>query len=128
MRLHQPIFRAQVIRAYSTQCAMCRLRHAELLDAAHIIPDSMPNGQPVIPNGLSLCKIHHAAYDKNIIGVRPDLVIEVKASVLAEVDGPMLRHGIQEMAGQSLIVPRSKREQPDRARLDQRYSEFRLAG
>jgi putative restriction endonuclease len=128
MRLHQPIFRARVIRAYGTQCAICQLRHAELLDAAHIIPDTQERGQPVVPNGLSLCKIHHAAYDRNIIGVRPDLVIEVKQRILEEVDGPMLRHGIQEMAGQQIVVPLAKREQPDRDRLEARYREFTLAG
>lgn len=127
MRLHQPIFRAQVIRAYGVQCAMCRLRHADLLDAAHIIPDNRPTGQPVVPNGLSLCKIHHAAYDRNIIGVRPDLVIEVKESVLQEVDGPMLRHGIQDMAGSRILVPRSTHQQPDPRRLEERYLEFKLA-
>jgi putative restriction endonuclease len=127
LRLHQPIFRARVIRAYGSQCAMCQLRHAELLDAAHIIPDSHPHGQPVVPNGLSLCKIHHAAYDQNILGVRPDLVIEVQQRILAEVDGPMLRHGIQEMAGQRIDVPRSARERPDPERLEERYAEFTLA-
>ena len=127
MRLHQPIFRAQVIRAYGVQCAMCRLRHAELLDAAHIIPDSDDRGRPIIPNGLSLCKIHHAAYDKNIIGIRPDLVIEVKPRILVEVDGPMLRHGIQEMAGKRIVVPPSARERPDPERLEERYTEFTLA-
>lgn len=127
MRLHQPIFRARVIRAYGTQCAMCQLRHAELLDAAHIIPDTQERGQPIVPNGLSLCKIHHAAYDKNIIGVRPDLVIEVKQRILEEIDGPMLRHGIQEMAGQHIVVPLSARERPDPDRLEERYAEFTLA-
>ena len=76
-RLHQPIFHARVLRAYAERCAMCHLHHAELLDAAHIIPDGEPNGDPVVPNGLSLCKIHHAAYDVNLLGVRPDLMIEV---------------------------------------------------
>jgi putative restriction endonuclease len=127
MRLHQPIFRAQVIRAYGVQCAMCQLRHAQLLDAAHIIPDTQVRGQPVVPNGLSLCKIHHAAYDQNIIGVRPDLVIDVKQRVLEEVDGPMLLHGIQEMAGRRIVVPRSARERPDPGRLEERYEEFTLA-
>ena len=36
-RLHQPLFRARVLEAYERQCAMCRLRHAELLDASHIL-------------------------------------------------------------------------------------------
>jgi len=41
----------------------------ELLDAAHIIPDNMPEGKSTIENGLSLCKLHHSAYDAFIIGV-----------------------------------------------------------
>jgi len=126
-RLHQPIFRARVLRAYAESCAMCRLRHAELLDAAHIIPDGQPRGEPVVPNGVSLCKIHHAAYDHNILGVRPDLVIEVQPKVLAEIDGPMLRYGLQQMAGATILIPRERVAQPDRNRLDERYEEFRRA-
>ena len=128
LRLHQPIFRALVLRAYGETCAMCRLRHADLLDAAHILPDSHPRGEPVVPNGLALCKIHHAAYDRNIVGVRPDLQVEVQPRVLAEVDGPMLRHGLQEMAGVRLLVPRRRDAQPDVDRLEERYREFRAAG
>lgn len=127
-RLHQTAFRARVLRAYDATCAMCRLRHAELLDAAHILRDTHPLGQPVVPNGLSLCKIHHAAYDANIVGVRPDLVVEVRGDILVEVDGPMLRHGLQEMEGTRLLVPRSRHDQPDAARLSERYDEFRAAG
>lgn len=128
LRLHQPIFRARVLRAYEEQCAMCRLRHADLLDAAHILPDTHPHGQPVVPNGLSLCKIHHAAYDRNILGIRPDLVVDVQPKILAEIDGPMLRHGLQEMAGVSLLVPRAHDAQPDKTRLEERYEQFRAAG
>ena len=128
LRLHQPIFRARVLRAYAEQCAMCRLRHADLLDAAHILPDTHPHGQPVVPNGLSLCKIHHAAYDRNILGIRPDLVVDVQPKILAEIDGPMLRHGLQEMAGVRLLVPRTRDAQPDKTRLEERYEQFRAAG
>lgn len=128
LRLHQPVFRARVLRAYDATCAMCRLKHVELLDAAHILPDTHPSGQPVVPNGLSLCKIHHAAYDRNILGVRPDLVVDVQSRVLAEIDGPMLRHGLQEMKGVQLLVPRARDAQPDPVRLEERYAEFREAG
>jgi putative restriction endonuclease len=126
-RLHQPVFRTRVLRAYDGTCAMCRLRHVELLDAAHILPDGHPLGTPVVPNGLALCKIHHAAYDQNILGVRPDLVVEVQEKVLLEVDGPMLRHGLQEMRNIRLIVPRAREAQPDKRRLEERYDEFRAA-
>lgn len=126
-RLHQPVFRARVLQAYETRCAMCRLRHADLLDAAHIIRDADEGGLPVVPNGLALCKIHHAAYDRNILGVRPDLVIDVRRDILDEVDGPMLRHGIQEMVGVRLTVPRQRSAHPNRDNLERRYEEFRAA-
>jgi putative restriction endonuclease len=127
-RLHQPVFRTRVLRAYADTCAICRLRHADLLDAAHILPDTHANGLPVVPNGLALCKIHHAAYDRNIVGIRPDLVVEVQPRVLAEVDGPMLLHGLQEMRGVRLTIPRARHAHPDKARLEERYEEFRSVG
>jgi putative restriction endonuclease len=127
-RLHQPVFRARVLRAYDDTCAICRLRHADLLDAAHILPDGHAKGDPVVPNGLALCKIHHAAYDRNIVGIRPDLVVEIQPKVLAEVDGPMLRHGLQEMAGTRIAVPHSTHARPDPERLKERYADFRAAG
>jgi predicted restriction endonuclease len=88
------------------------LRHPELLDAAHIIPDAHPSGQPVVPNGLSICRIHHGAYDNNLIGIRPDFVVEVPHDVLRERDGPMLRHGIQELADERITIPRQVLAQP----------------
>lgn len=126
-RLHQALFRPKVLRAYECRCALCRLGHAALLDAAHILPDRHVHGDPVVPNGLALCKIHHAAYDSNIIGIRPDRVVEVRRDILVETDGPMLRHGLQEVHGSRLAVPRSRRDRPDPARLEERYEQFRAA-
>ena len=127
-RLHQRVFRARVLTAYQEQCAFCRLRHAQLLDAAHIIPDKDKGGEPVVPNGLSLCKIHHAAYDSNFIGVSPDYKIIVRKDILEELDGPMLRHGIQEMHEQNIILPSERSSWPDRERLEVRFNKFKTAG
>lgn len=126
-RLHQPLFRARVLRAYEGACAMCRLRHLDLLDAAHILSDGHPLGDPVLPNGLALCKIHHAAYDRSLLGVRPDLVIEVQPKILIEVDGPMLRHGLQDLSGEHIQVPKRRADRPDEQRLAERYEQFRAA-
>jgi putative restriction endonuclease len=127
-RLHQPIFRATVMRAYETRCAVCALGHSPLLDAAHIVPDRDEGGIAAVRNGLALCKIHHAALDARILGVRPDYVVEIKADLLEEIDGPMLKYGLQERHGQSLMVlPRSRRERPDVSLLEQSYTSF-LAG
>ncbi len=124
VRLHQTAFREIILDAYSRQCTLCRLQHPELLDAAHITPDSDERGVPVVTNGLSLCKIHHAAYDKNIIGISPDYKIKVREDILHEIDGPMLKYGLQSLEGGSLILPLKKKEQPDRDRLSERYRLF----
>jgi len=126
-RLHQRSFRDRVLTAYREQCAMCRLRHAELLEAAHIIPDS-EEGKAIVSNGLALCKLHHAAFDRHILGVRPDLVVEVRRDILEEVDGPMLRYGLQQMHGSRIIVPRSTELRPRPEFLEERYERFRKAG
>lgn len=94
-RLHQPVFRATVLRAYQTRCAVCALGHASLLDAAHIVPDHEYGGIAAVRNGLALCKIHHAAFDNFVLGIRPDLVVEIRADLLVEIDGPMLEHGLK---------------------------------
>jgi hypothetical protein len=67
-RLHRPVFRATVLRAYGMRCAVCALRHAQLLDAAHIVPDRKEHGIAAARNGLALCKIHNAAYDSFVLG------------------------------------------------------------
>lgn len=126
-RLHQVVFRPKVLRAYESRCALCRLGHVPLLDAAHILPDGHRRGDPIVPNGLAMCKIHHAAYDADIIGIRPDSVVEVRDNVLTEIDGPMLRHGLQEMHGSRIFLPRSRHDHPDPSRLEERYEQFRTA-
>ena len=127
-RLHQQLFRERVLRAYQERCALCSLRHQELLDAAHITADSHPEGEPVVSNGVALCKLHHAAFDRLFFAVRPDYVIEVKPSILAEHDGPMLVVGLQQIHGKLLLLPRRPSDRPDPRRLEQRYADFLRAG
>jgi putative restriction endonuclease len=126
-RLHQQEVRERVLEAYRRQCALCRLRHPELLDAAHIIPDAEERGAPVVRNGHSLCRLHHAAYDSYLLAVRPDSSVEVSRAVLAESDGPMLRHGLQAMHGVRILTPRAPEKRPDRDLLQQRLRRFREA-
>lgn len=127
-RLHQESFRWRVLRAYRECCAVCRLGHAELLDAAHILPDGHPKGEPIVPNGLALCKLHHAAFDSHLLGVRPDLVIQLRRDILDEADGPMLHHGLQGFHGKVLHAPRKVELRPSQEFLAERFELFRKAG
>jgi putative restriction endonuclease len=123
-RIHQRTFRDRVLAAYREQCAVCRLKHTNLLDAAHIVVDSDPDGEPVVSNGLSLCKLHHAAYDSALFAVRPDYRIQVRADILEESDGPMLLHGLQQIDRARIELPSRVADRPDPQRLEVRYEAF----
>jgi len=126
-RIHQREFRGKVLHAYKHRCTICRLAHPELLDAAHIIPDSHEKGVPSVTNGLSMCKIHHSAYDANFLGIDPSYTVHINQELLEERDGPMLKHGLQDMHGAKLSIPRSRRLQPSQDGLEQRFQSFRRA-
>ena len=127
VRHHQPLFRSVVLHAYERRCAVCRLPFAELLDAAHIQADA-GGGAARVSNGIALCKIHHGAFDTNIIGISPDYVVHVKDSVLKTFDGPTLQHSIKEMDGERLRqLPTAKAARPDRELLAERFEAFNQA-
>lgn len=126
-RLHQQQFRRIVLSAYRNQCAICRLRHVELLDAAHILPDNDPRGEPLITNGLGMCKIHHSAYDAHILGIDADAMVHVRSDILEERDGPMLRYALQEAHGSRLVLPARQTHRPNKDFLAERFERFRAA-
>jgi putative restriction endonuclease len=126
-RLHQQAFRERVLRAYQERCAVCRLRRRELVGAAHILPDGHPRGEPVVPNGLALCALHHTAFDRHILGIRPDLTVELAVSLLRQADGPMLEHGLRGFHGTRLTVPQPAHLRPNVDFLAERYELFRTA-
>jgi putative restriction endonuclease len=127
-RLHQAAFRERVLDAYRESCALCRLRHRELLDAAHIVADREPEGEPKVPNGLALCKLHHAAFDRFFLTVDPDYRILVRDDVLEEPDAPMLEHGLKRLHRERIHLPRRQELRPSPELLERRLEEFRSRG
>jgi putative restriction endonuclease len=123
VRLHQARFRGRVVPAYSDQCAICQLKELRLLDAAHIVSDVETSGEATVRNGLSLCAIHHRAFDHHLVGVSPDYTVHVSRRLLEDEDGPMLDllRGFHNML---LHVPRRVSDRPDRDRLDVRFVRF----
>lgn len=126
-RLHQATFREAVIDAYNSRCALSGLPEPLLIDAAHIISDKDPRwGQPVVPNGLTLSKVHHAAFDAHLIGIDPDYKIHISDKLLIQKDGPLLE-AIKQLHGRSIHLPQRQKDYPDRDRLAQRFECFREA-
>jgi putative restriction endonuclease len=127
-RLHQASFRDGVLAAYDHRCAISNLPDDHLLDAAHIMADADGLlGQPVIANGISLSKIHHAAFDNHLIGIDPDGRVHVSERLLKLHDGPLLEQSLKAATGALIRVPRAKQYHPDRDRLAVRFEQFRRA-
>ena len=126
-RLHQDSFREAVITAYSGRCTLSGMREQRLLDAAHIVSDKDELlGQPVVPNGLPLSKIHHAAFDADLIGIDPDYRVHVSERLLVQRDGPML-DALKQLQGGVLHLPKRVGDCPDRDRLAVRFERFKAA-
>jgi putative restriction endonuclease len=126
-RLHQASFREAVISAYNGRCALSGLPEQLLLDAAHIIADKHERlGQPVVPNGIPLSKIHHAAFDAHLIGIDPDYRIHVSDRLLRRKDGPLLE-ALKGLDRGKIHLPARLKDLPDRDRLAARYVFFKEA-
>jgi len=127
-RLHQASFWDAVLAAYGGRCAISHLPEPRLLDAAHIVVDQHEQlGQPVVSNGLPLTKLHHAAFDANLIGIDPDFGIHVSDRLLEIHDGPFLELGLKTIVGTKIELPRRREDWPDRERLALRFEHYKKA-
>lgn len=124
IRLHQQRFRINVLRAYRERCTICALKQRALVQAAHIVEDTSPEGIAAVVNGIALCAIHHLAFDRNLLGIDPSGVVHIAKSLLNEIDGPMLTAGLQGFDGKPITVPRRAQDRPDPARLQARFVQF----
>ena len=109
IRLHQQRFKLDVMRAYRHRCAICALRERALVHAAHVVPDVDPE---------------HRRRRRNLLGIDPRGVLHIADRLLREVDGPMLRTGLQGFHGEAIAVPRRPADRPDPRRLESRFDRF----
>lgn len=127
VRLRQHQFRRDVLSAYRHRCTICSLTRRELVQAAHISEYSLGEAVAEVRNGLALCAIHHLAYDRNLLGIDPDGVVHISRPLLEEIDGPMLREGLQGFHGAAIRPPARIEQKPDRERLAERFARFTAA-
>lgn len=112
-----------MLPAYASQCAICRLKELRLLDASHIVSDVEVEGEPSVRNGLSLCSIHHRAFDQHLVGVSPDHKVHVSRRLLEDEDGPMLDL-LKGFHRAPLLLPARAADRPDPLRLETRFERF----
>ena len=105
-KIREPGFRRTIMRIYDYTCAVCRLQILTLngesvTEAAHIIPFSKSNNDDV-RNGISLCKLHHWAFDRHLFSV--DTSYKVVVSDLMTEQGPT-EWKLATLDGKDILLP-----------------------
>jgi putative restriction endonuclease len=127
VRLHQAEFRELVLTAYGRRCAISRLPIPGLLEAAHIVPDRYERGHAEVSNGMCLSTLHHAAYDRNLLGIDSDGIVHISNAVLQQQDGSTLEKALKAFDGSRIDFPRHQSDKPNRDYLAERFELFQKA-
>jgi len=111
-------FVEEVLRAYAFACAFCGFdgalgRNPVGLEAAHVRWHSQ-DGPDEVDNGLALCALHHALFDLGVLGLTPNLRIQVSQSYVTR--SPAGRT-IDALHGQPITPPRPGRPGVDPAHI-----------
>jgi putative restriction endonuclease len=72
---------------------------------------------------VSLCSIHHRAFDEDLVGSSADRQVHVSKRLLDDEDGPMLEL-LKGFHRRPIVVPASRRHRPDAERLARRFERF----
>ena len=80
-----PNFRRRVLTAYEHRCAVCGLQlllsgSSVALEAAHI-QWHQAGGPATVPNGISLCVLHHRLFDRGAFTVAPPCTVLVSDEI-----------------------------------------------
>jgi putative restriction endonuclease len=99
-------FTVDVLENFRYSCALCGFHgllngQATGIDAAHVRWHSA-DGPDAVENGIALCKLHHWAFDKGILGIDESLQIQVADSFVAQVQGGL---PLESLAGRPLAAP-----------------------
>ena len=125
-RLHQQAFRKLVLGAYGLRCALTNLPLVDLLEAAHIVPDS-EGGEASVRNGIAMSTFHHTAYEADLLGIDPDGKIHLSDRITAVRDGPMYDHGLLRLEGLNMRFPLYEEHRPNRDFLAMKFERFHQA-
>lgn len=114
-------FRSRVLSAYGHQCAACGVQ-LELIDAAHILPVAEPGSTDETTNGIAFCKLHHAAYDRNLLSFDHRYRIEVSSTQIDRLTEANLIGGLRQFQRNlrdAIILPADRRDYPSQAYIKQ---------
>lgn len=113
MNVRKAAFRRAIMSIYDYTCAVCQLHimtldNVSVTEAAHIIPFSV-SGNDDVRNGISLCQLHHWAFDRGLISLSNDYTVIVSELMVERGPDQWL---LKTMKGNEILLPRKHEEYP----------------
>lgn len=106
LRRGQEYFRDAVLNNFGGCCGITGLSMRELLIASHILPwGTYPNERWNVRNGLSLSRLHDAAFDRGLITFDDELRLQLSPRLKKELAQHSIGTNFGEYAGQPLKLP-----------------------
>lgn len=105
-RRGQEYFRDAVLNNFGGRCGITQLAVRELLVASHILPwGSHPEERLNVRNGLSLSRLHDAAFDRGLIAFDDELRLVLSSRLKAELPQRAIAENFGAYVGEALHVP-----------------------
>ena len=106
LRCGQDYFRAAVLNNFDGRCGVTGLAVRELLVASHILPWGNHSAERLnIRNGLSLSRLHDAAFDRGLIAFDNTLRLVLSPQLKAELPQRAVAESFGAYAGEPLRLP-----------------------
>ena len=122
-RVNQTFFRATVMSAYNFRCCISGVSVPDLLEACHIVDWSQDEQNRTNPkNGLCMNPFFHKAYDKNLLGITPELGIVISEELMQNVSDASFLSYLRGLNGKNILLP--DRFLPQREFLEVHYDKF----
>lgn len=79
------LFKKTIPKIYNNSCCISKMKiesstNAQMIDACHIIPFNISNDD-TIPNGISLSPNLHRAFDRGLLTINGDYIVEISPAV-----------------------------------------------
>jgi predicted restriction endonuclease len=128
LRRGQEYFRDAVLNNFGGRCGVTGLAVRELLIASHILPwGTHPADRLNVRNGLSLSRLHDAAFDRGLIAFDDNFRLLLSPRLKTELSQRSVAENFGAYAGETLHIPEDA-ALPDSAFLTKhRASIFRLS-
>lgn len=118
-RYRENDFRSRILSAYSDTCAFCGVQ-LRLLDASHIVPVAHESSTDNTNNGISLCSLHHRAYDNGLISFNERYEIEISSASIKRLSNDNVLGGLDGFRAslrQSILLPGNLSDYPSQGNI-----------